>query len=143
MAGCGLAVLQRNRAAHSENRRVHGEDRLDHNENHHNIRRFSSKSRFSSNVGTVWKPPTTTKVPVPIVVVPNNGYAEALVLRRLRIVWITMSSSNSRMAITTMSTANSRLPQWRPASDFCLSTSFLLYLVAICFHLYKLLPISI
>ena len=73
--------------------------------------------------------PTTTKVPVPFVVVPNNGYAETLALRRLRIVWITMSSSNSTMATTTMSTANSRLPQWRPASDFCLSTSFLLYLV--------------
>ena len=55
--------------------------------------------------------PTTTKAPVPIVVVPNNGYAEALALRRLRIVWMTMSSSNSRMATTTMSTANSRLPQ--------------------------------
>ena len=55
--------------------------------------------------------PTTTKVPVPIVVVLNNGYAEALALRRFRIAWITMSSSNSTMAITTMSTANSRLPQ--------------------------------
>ena len=54
---------------------------------------------------------TTTKVPVPIVVVLNNGYAEALALRRLRIAWTTMSSSNSRMATTTMSTANSRLPQ--------------------------------
>ena len=55
--------------------------------------------------------PATTKVPVPIVVVLNNGYAEALALRRLRIAWITMSSSNSTMATTTMSTANSRLPQ--------------------------------
>jgi len=43
LAGGGLAVLQRNRTAHSENRPAH-------NENHHNIRRFSSKSRFSSNV---------------------------------------------------------------------------------------------
>lgn len=39
------------------------------------------------------------------------SYAEALALRRLRIAWITMSSSNSTMATTTMSTANSRLPQ--------------------------------
>ena len=53
--------------------------------------------------------PTTTKGH--FVVVLNNGYAEALALRRLRIAWITMSSSNSTMATTTMSTANSRLPQ--------------------------------
>ncbi len=57
LAGCGLAVLQRNRAAHSENRPARSEDRPAHNENHparnenhHNIRRFSPKSRFSSNV---------------------------------------------------------------------------------------------
>lgn len=50
LAGCGLAVLQRNRTVRSENRTVHSENRLDHNEKHHNIRRFSSKSRFSSNV---------------------------------------------------------------------------------------------
>lgn len=43
LAGEGLAVLQRNRPAHSENR-------ADRNEKHHNIRRFSPKSRFSSNV---------------------------------------------------------------------------------------------
>ena len=43
LAGGGLAVLQRNRTVHSKNR-------LAHNENHHNIRRFSPKSRFSSNV---------------------------------------------------------------------------------------------
>ena len=50
LAGGGLAVLQRNRTVHSENRGAHNEDRLAHNENHHNIRHFSSKSRFSSNV---------------------------------------------------------------------------------------------
>ena len=57
LAGGGLAVLQRNRTVHSENRLVHNENRTAHNENrrahnekHHNIRRFSSKSRFSSNV---------------------------------------------------------------------------------------------
>jgi len=43
LAGGGLAVPQRNRTVHSENRLTHGK-------NHHNIRRFSSKSRFSSNV---------------------------------------------------------------------------------------------
>ena len=43
LAGNELAVLLRNRTVHSENRPAH-------NENHHNIRRFSSKSRFSSNV---------------------------------------------------------------------------------------------
>ena len=64
LAGGGLAVLQRNRTVHSENRptrnenrlarnedrRVHNESRPARNENHHNIRRFSPKSRFSSNV---------------------------------------------------------------------------------------------
>ena len=71
LAGSRLAVLQRNRTVHCENRPAHSEDRLDHNENrparnenrparnenrparnekHHNIRRFSPKSRFSSNV---------------------------------------------------------------------------------------------
>ncbi len=62
LAGGGLAVLQRNRTVHSENRRVHNENRTAHKENrrarsekHHNIRRFSSKSRFSSNVVMVWK----------------------------------------------------------------------------------------
>lgn len=70
MTGGGPAVLQRNRTVHSENRLARNEDRLarnedrlDHNENrparnekHHNIRRFSPKSRFSSNVVMVWKP---------------------------------------------------------------------------------------
>lgn len=69
LAGGGLAVLQRNRTVHSENRAARNEDRLARNEKHHNIRRFSPKSKFSSNVVMVWKPPTTTKVPVPIVVV--------------------------------------------------------------------------
>ena len=62
LAGEGLAVLQRNRTVHSENRldrsenrAAHSESRPAHNENHHNIRRFSSKSRFSSNVVMVWK----------------------------------------------------------------------------------------
>ena len=50
LAGGGLAVLQRNRTVHSENRLVHNEDRPARNEDHHNIRRLSSKSRFSSNV---------------------------------------------------------------------------------------------
>ena len=49
LAGGGLAVLQRNRTVHSENLPAH-------NENHHNIRHFSSKSNFSSNVVMVWKP---------------------------------------------------------------------------------------
>lgn len=54
-AGGGLAVLQRNRPAHSENRPVHSEDRTARNEDrtarnenhparnedHHNIRHFS------------------------------------------------------------------------------------------------------
>lgn len=63
LVGGGLAILQRNRTVHSENRPACNEDRLDHNENrparnekHHNIRRFSPKSRFSSNVVMVWKP---------------------------------------------------------------------------------------
>ena len=63
LAGGGPAVLQRNRTVHSENRPAHNEDRAAHNEsrpdrneNHHNIRRFSSKSKFSSNVVMVWKP---------------------------------------------------------------------------------------
>lgn len=43
LAGGGLAVLRRNRTVHSENRAAHSEK-------HHNIRRFSPKSRFSSNV---------------------------------------------------------------------------------------------
>ena len=42
LAGCGLAILQRNRTVHSENRLVRSEK-------HHNIRRFSPKSKFSSN----------------------------------------------------------------------------------------------
>ena len=57
MAGCGLAVLQQNRTVHSENRLAHNEKHPAHNENrrarnenHHNIRRFSPKSRFSSYV---------------------------------------------------------------------------------------------
>lgn len=50
LAGGGLAVLQRNRTVHSENRVAHNENRLARNEKHHNIRRFSSKSKFSSNV---------------------------------------------------------------------------------------------
>ena len=56
LAGGGLAVLQRNRTVHSENRLAHNEDRRVRNEKHHNIRRLSSKSRFSSNVVMVWKP---------------------------------------------------------------------------------------
>lgn len=54
--GGGLAVLQRNRTVHSENRLDHNESRPARNEKHHNIRHFSSKSRFSSNVVMVWKP---------------------------------------------------------------------------------------
>lgn len=57
LAGGELAVLQRNRTVHSENRAAHNENHLAHNENrparnekHHNIRHFSSKSKFSSNV---------------------------------------------------------------------------------------------
>ena len=50
LAGGGLAVLQRNRTVHSENRTARNENRPAHNENHHNIRRFSPKSSFSSNV---------------------------------------------------------------------------------------------
>jgi len=57
LAGGGLAVLQRNRTVHSENRPVRNEEHHARNENrparsenHHNIRRFSPKSRFSANV---------------------------------------------------------------------------------------------
>lgn len=57
LAGGGPAVLQRNRTVRSENRRarnenrvVHNEDHLVRNEDHHNIRHFSPKSQFSSNV---------------------------------------------------------------------------------------------
>lgn len=50
LAGDGPAVLQRNRTVHSENRLAHNENRRARNEDHHNIRRFSPKSRFSSNV---------------------------------------------------------------------------------------------
>ena len=50
LAGGGLAVLQRNRTVHSESRAARNENRRTHNENRHNIRRFSPKSRFSSNV---------------------------------------------------------------------------------------------
>lgn len=50
LAGGGLAILQRNRTVHSENRSVHNENRPAHSEDHHNIRRFSPKSKFSSNV---------------------------------------------------------------------------------------------
>ena len=53
LAGGGLAILQRNRTVHNENCPAHNEDRAVHNEDHHNIRRFSPKSRFSSNVVTV------------------------------------------------------------------------------------------
>ena len=50
LAGVGLAVLQRGRTGHSENRLARNEDRAARDENHHNIRRFSPKSKFSSNV---------------------------------------------------------------------------------------------
>ena len=50
LAGGELTVLQRNRTVHSENRLAHNENRRARNEDHHNIRRFSPKSRFSSNV---------------------------------------------------------------------------------------------
>lgn len=57
LAGSGLAVLQRNRTVYSENRParsenhpVRNENRAARNEDHHNIRRFSPKSRFPSNV---------------------------------------------------------------------------------------------
>lgn len=43
-------VRSENRAAHNEKHPARNENRLAHNENHHNIRRFSPKSRFSSNV---------------------------------------------------------------------------------------------
>lgn len=90
MAGGGLAVLQRNRTVHSENRPAcnekhpaRNENRPVRNENHHNIRRFSSKSKFSSNVVMVWKPPITTKAPVPIVVVLNDVLCRGLGLAAL------------------------------------------------------------
>ena len=41
LAGCGLAVLQRNRTVHSENRTARNEKHPARSENHHNIRRFS------------------------------------------------------------------------------------------------------
>ena len=50
LAGGGLAVLQRNRTVHSENRADRNEKRAVRNEDHHNIRHFSPKSSFSSNV---------------------------------------------------------------------------------------------
>lgn len=83
MVGGGPAVLQRNRTVHSENRLVHSENRPARNEKHHNIRRFSPKSKFSSNVVMVWKPPTTTKVPVPIVVILENVLCRGLGLAAL------------------------------------------------------------
>ena len=45
LAGGGPAVLERNRTVHSENHPAHNENRAVHNEDHHNIRRFSPKSR--------------------------------------------------------------------------------------------------
>lgn len=91
MTSGGLAILQRKRTVHSENRTAHNENRLAHNEDrtarnekHHNIRHFSPKSRFSSNVVMVWKPPpTTTKVSVPIVVVLKNVLCRGLGLAAL------------------------------------------------------------
>ena len=83
MAGDRLAVLQRNRTVHSENRTARNENRAAHGKNHHNIRRFSPKSRFSSNVVMVWEPPTTTKVPVPFVVVLNDVLCRGLSLAAL------------------------------------------------------------
>ena len=74
--GGGLAVLQRNRTVHSENRGARSE-------NHHNIRHFSPKARFSSNVVMVWEPPTTTKVPVPFAVVLENVLCRGLGLAAL------------------------------------------------------------
>lgn len=50
LAGDGPAILQQNRTVHSENRPARNENRRARNENHHNIRRFSPKSRFLSNV---------------------------------------------------------------------------------------------
>lgn len=76
MAGRGPAVLQRNRTVHSENRPAR-------NEEHHNIQRLSPKSRFSSNVVMVWKPPITTKVPVPTVAVLENVLCRGLGLAAL------------------------------------------------------------
>lgn len=83
LAGDGPAVLQRNRTVHSENRLAHNENHPARNEKHHNIRRLSSKSKFSSNVVMVWKPPTTTKVPVPFVVVLNDVLCRGLGLAAL------------------------------------------------------------
>lgn len=97
LAGCGPADLRRKPS------------RLQQKPSQHST--FFGKIAIFVECWDGLEAPTTTKVPVPIVVVPNNGYAEALALRRLRIAWITMSSSNSTMATTTMSTANSRLPQ--------------------------------
>ena len=85
LAGDGPAILQQNRTvhsknrlAHNENRTVHSENHPAHNENRHNIRCFSPKSRFSSNAVMVWKPPTTTKVPVPFVVVLDDVLCRGL-----------------------------------------------------------------
>lgn len=83
LAGGGPAVLRRNRAARSEKHPARNENRPARNEKHHNIRRFSSKSRFSSNVVMVWKPPTTTKVPVSIAVVLKNVLCRGLGLAAL------------------------------------------------------------
>lgn len=83
LASGGPAVPQRNRTVHSENRAAHNEDHPAHNEDHHNIRHFSPKSRFSSNVVMVWKPPTTTKVSVPIVMVLENVLCRGLGLAAL------------------------------------------------------------
>lgn len=65
MAGGGLAVLQRNRTVHSENRHKGAcelrplwwpdpQDGMTRGANRHNIRRYSAKSRFSSNVVMVF-----------------------------------------------------------------------------------------
>ena len=83
LAGGGPAVPQRNRTVHSKNRLARNENRPAHNEDHHNIRHFSPKSRFSSNVVMVWKPPITTKAPVPIVVVLNDVLCRGLGLAAL------------------------------------------------------------
>ena len=83
LAGGGPAVLQRNRTVRSENHLARNENRAVHNEKHHHIRHFSSKSRFSSNVVMVWKPPTTTKMPVPIVVVLDDVLCRGLGLAAL------------------------------------------------------------
>ena len=72
LAGGGPAVLERNRTVHSENHPAHNENRAVHNEDHHNIRRFSPKSRFHRMCDGL-EVPTTTKVPAPIVVVLENA----------------------------------------------------------------------